>query len=213
MTKPFTQPYIYPSPKNISAREDESAHPHLAPLLTRANMEASMTDARKLSAPQPVRPAQVHDPEFVNACFTLTYLIHTRMEVPPSEWSDYTFFLADFVQDLGVDAEELERIANLDSLHAPDDLDEDQTARFYARLYDWQKRKLCRRHTARRAYVSGRTREWFLTTMTVLKAAFPDVVRHRPIWNSARHRKTWKRVKAAWAFEKERLTGRLAADD
>ena len=172
-----------------------------------------MRSLEKLTLPQPVRPAQVHDPDLVRAAFGLAYLISSRMDVRASEWSDYTYFLADFVEVLGVDAEALERIANLDTLTAPDDLDEEQTTRFYDRLYEWHKRKLCRRHAAQHAYVSPKTRPWFLTTMTVLKAAFPEIVRHRPIWKSPRFHQNWTIVHVAWQFEKARLANRITADE
>lgn len=136
-----------------------------------------------------------------------------RMKVEPGEWPDYVLFLTNFAQELGVNAEALEKIANLDALSAPDNYTEEETEAFETHLFDFCKRKLCRQPTARRQYVRAETRAWFLTTATVLKAAFPDIIRHKPIWNAPKFWRDWKKVHSAWKEEREWLANRISADD
>ena len=164
-----------------------------------------------------VRPAQTRDPEFVRAVFTLSAQIRDEYKFEPAEWRDTIYFLCGYAENLGISAEALETAANLDTLLPSDgtlDTDEgdglfEQSAQtdtklFEDRLRKWSTTTLSRIPKSKRPYVSKNTREWFLTVATVLQAIFPDVVRHKPIWNSPRHRKTWKKVKAAWMDEKDR---------
>ncbi|VXC98122.1 hypothetical protein OCEANICA350_12804 [Oceanicaulis sp. 350] len=164
-----------------------------------------------------VRPAQVHDPEFVRAVFTLAAQIRFEYKFDPSEWREVIYFLCRYAENLGINAKALENAANLDTLLPSDEaLDTDEqngifecsalvdTKLFEDRFRKWSSHTLSRVPTAEHPYVHSKTREWFLTVATVLQAIFPDVVRHKPIWNSPRHRKTWKKVKAAWMDEKDR---------
>ncbi|WP_420331711.1 hypothetical protein [Oceanicaulis alexandrii] len=177
-----------------------------------------MRSIEKICLPKPVRPAQVHDPEFVRAVFTLSAQIRDEYKFEPAEWRDTIYFLCGYAENLGINAEALEKAAKLGSLlpgdDAPDIDDENDglfeqsaqtdTILFEDRFRHWSSHTLSRAPKSKRPYVSKKTREWFLTVATVLQAIFPDVVRHKPIWNSPRHRKTWKKVKAAWMDEKDR---------
>lgn len=165
-----------------------------------------------------VRPAETHDPEFVRAVFTLSAKLRRAWHFQTSEWREALNFLCGYAETLGIDPEELEASANLNSLLYTDasttsDIgengvfefsDEVNEELFEDRLRHWFSNTLSQPPSSARPYVNKKTREWFLTVATILKAIFPDVVRHKPIWNSPRHRKTWKKVKAAWIDEKDR---------
>lgn len=165
---------------------------------------------------QQVRPSQIHDPDFVRAVFELTYRISRQLHVRPCEWKDFILFLSSYVEIMGVDPLALEHVADLETLEPPDEppeLDTDivtqeEYALFEERLYYWFKTTLSRGPGHRRPYVHSKTRPWFRTVAIVLKAAFPDVVRARPRWNTPRQHKAWKAVKAAWSEEKKWLAGR-----
>lgn len=177
-----------------------------------------MRNNKALSDQPLVRPAQVHDPEMVRAVFTLAAQIRREFKFEPSEWRETIYFLCRYAETMGIDPVALERAANLESL-VPEDVRFDPAANengvfecaaeeserlFDDRLRKWCTNTLSRAPKSKRPYVSKNTRDWFLTVATVLQAIFPDVVRSKPIWNSPRHRKTWKKVKAAWMDEKDR---------
>lgn len=165
-----------------------------------------------------VRPAQAHDPEFIRAVFTLSAKLRRDWGFQTSEWREALYFLCRYAETLDIDPEELEASANLNSLLYSDASttsvigengmfefsDEVNEKLFEDRLRHWFSNTLSQPPSAARPYVNKRTREWFLTVATILKAIFPDAVRHKPIWNSPRHRKTLKKVTTAWLDEQDR---------
>jgi hypothetical protein len=165
----------------------------------------------KGSCQRRVQPISKHDlghPQFSRTVYLLAYHLHRRLKIKPHEWRLFLIFLASFVECLDVDTEHLEQAAKLSCLEFNGDADgydepDSDAKAFEERLLAWFGSRLCRRPLQHGGgYVHQSTRPWFLTVATVLRAAFPDIVRRQPRWRSHRYATAMKRIKAAWREEK-----------
>lgn len=167
----------------------------------------TVTKRKKVS---PISAREVRDIEFTRGVFQLAYRISRELGLDPAEWREFLLFLAWYVEEFGIDTEHLEKVANLNALEFEGDDDafpatENATDDFERRWKDWARKRLCRKPLQfTGGYVNKRTRPWFITTATILKSAFPEVVHRNPRRSSHRTKTTLATLKEAWHADKER---------